>query len=94
VSAPVAWLSKCWIGACWPDNEFRNTTNNFLGYRVRFGKKQNDWDLDTFALQPLGTLEIPMGQNDEDTWFYGGVLSIRRWSEFITHPALLFGPQG
>jgi len=65
-------------------NEFRNTTNNFLGYRVRFGKQQNDWDLDTFALQPLERLKYQWDKNDEDTWFYGGILSIRRWSEFIT----------
>ena len=65
-------------------NEFRNTTNNFLGYRVHFGKQQNDWDLDTFALQPLERLKYQWDKNDEDTWFYGGVLSIRRWSEFIT----------
>ena len=65
-------------------NEFRNTTNNFLGYRVHFGKKQNDWDLDTFALQPIERLKYQWDRNDEDTWFYGGVLSIRRWSEFIT----------
>ena len=66
------------------NNEFRNTTNNFLGYRVRFGKQQNDWDLDTFALQPLERLKYQWDRNDEDTWIYGGVLSIRRWSEFIT----------
>ncbi len=66
------------------NNQFRNTTNNFLGYRVRFGKQQNDWDLDTFALQPLERLKYQWDKNDEDTWFYGGVLSIRRWSEFIT----------
>ena len=56
----------------------------FLGYRVRFGKQQNDWDLDTFALQPLERLKYQWDKPDEDTWFYGGILSIRRWSEFIT----------
>ncbi len=35
------------------NNQFRNTTNNFEGFRVRFGKKQNNWDLDTFAFQPV-----------------------------------------
>lgn len=72
-------------------NEFRNTTNNFFGYRVRFGKQQNDWDLDTFALQPLERLKYQWDKNDEDTWIYGGILSIRRWSEFITIQPYFFG---
>jgi len=66
------------------NNEFRNTTNNFEGYRVHFGKKQNNWDLDTFAFQPVERLKYDFDRPDEDTWFYGGVLSLRQWSEFIT----------
>jgi Alginate export len=66
------------------NNEFRNTTNNFEGFRVRFGKKQNDWDLDTFALQPVDRLKYEFDRPDEHTWIYGGVFSWRRWSDFIT----------
>jgi len=66
------------------NNQFRNTTNNFEGFRVRFGKKQNNWDLDTFAFQPVQRLKYDFDQPDEDTWFYGGVLSIKQWSDFIT----------
>lgn len=66
------------------NNQFRNTTNNFEGFRVRFGKKQNDWDLDTFALQPVERLKYDFDRPDEDTWIYGAVLSLKRWSEFIT----------
>jgi len=66
------------------NNQFRNTTNNFEGFRVRFGKKQNDWDLDTFALQPVERRKYAFDRPDEDTWIYGGVLSIKKWSEFIT----------
>lgn len=65
-------------------NQFRNTTNNFEGFRVRFGKQQNNWDLDTFAFQPVQRLKYDFDQPDEDTWFYGGVLSIRQWSDYIT----------
>lgn len=65
-------------------NEFRNTTNNFEGVRLRFGKKQNDWDLDTFALQPVERLKYNFDRPDEKTWIYGGVLSIRRWSDYFT----------
>jgi hypothetical protein len=66
------------------NNQFRNTTNNFEGFRVRFGKKENNWDLDTFAFQPVERYKYDFDQPDEDTWIYGGVLSIRQWSKFIT----------
>ncbi|MGH8558119.1 MAG: alginate export family protein [Methylococcales bacterium] len=65
------------------NNQFRNTTNNFEGYRIRFGKKQNNWDLDSFALQPVDRLKYQFDQPDEDTWIYGAVLSIKQWSEVI-----------
>lgn len=65
-------------------NEFRNTTNNFEGVRVRFGKKQNDWDLDTFAVQPIERLKYKFDRPDEKTWIYGGVLSIKNWSDYFT----------
>lgn len=66
------------------NNQFRNTTNNFEGFRVHFGKQQNNWDLDTFALQPVERLKYDFDRPDEDTWIYGGVLSIRQWSNFVT----------
>jgi len=66
------------------NNQFRNTTNNFEGFRVRFGKQQNNWDLDTFAFQPIDRLKYNFDRADEDTWIYGGVLSIKQWSDFIT----------
>ncbi len=66
------------------NNQFRNTTNNFEGFRVRFGKKENNWDLDTFAFHPVERLKYKFDRSDEDNWIYGGVLSIREWSKFIT----------
>lgn len=66
------------------NNQFRNTSNNFQGFRVRFGKKQNDWDLDTFAFQPIERLKYEFDRADEQTWIYGGVLSLKQWSEYVT----------
>jgi hypothetical protein len=66
------------------NNQFRNTTNNFEGFRVRFGKKQNDWDLDTFAFQPVERLKYDFDRPDEKTWIYGGVLSLKQWSDVVT----------
>lgn len=73
------------------NNQFRNTTNNFEGYRVRFGKKQNNWDLDTFVLQPVERNKYEFDQPDEDTWFYGAVFSWKEWSDFITIQPYFFG---
>jgi len=73
-------LDRRFIG----NNQFRNTTNNFEGFRVRFGKKQNDWDLDTFALQPVQRLKYDFDQPDERTWLYGAILSLKQWSDIIT----------
>lgn len=72
-------------------NQFRNTTNNFDGFRVRFGKKENNWDLDTFAFRPVERLKYEFDRMDEDTWFYGGILSIREWSKYITIQPYFFG---
>ncbi len=66
------------------NNQFRNTTNNFEGFRIRFGKQQNDWDLDTFALQPIERLKYNFDRADEHTWIYGGGLSLRFWSDVVT----------
>ena len=73
------------------NNQFRNTTNNFEGFRVQLGKNQNSWHLDTFALKPVERLKYNFDQHDEDTWIYGGVLNLRQWSEFITIQPYFFG---
>ncbi len=75
------------------NNQFRNTTNNFQGFRIHFGKKQNDWDLDTFAFQPIERLKYAMDRPEEQTWVFGGVLSLRRWSEVITIQPYFLGRQ-
>jgi hypothetical protein len=73
------------------NNQFRNTTNNFEGYRVQFGKKQNAWHLDTFAFQPVERSKYRFDQPDEDTWIYGAVFNIRKWSEFVTFQPYFLG---
>ncbi|MFO1124808.1 MAG: alginate export family protein [Methylocystis sp.] len=35
------------------ENEFRNTTNTFDGFRIKIGKKENDWDIDSFLMRPV-----------------------------------------
>jgi len=66
------------------ENEFRNTTNNFEGFRVKIGKKDNDWDIDSFLMRPVIRYPYQFDRPDWQTWIYGSVVSIRRWSEFAT----------
>ncbi len=66
------------------ENEFRNTTNNFEGFRVKIGKKDNDWDIDSFLMRPVVRYPDWFDRPEWANWIYGSVLSIRRWSEYAT----------
>lgn len=66
------------------NNQFRNTTNNFEGFRTKLGKKENDWDVDAFLMRPLVRYPYEWDRPEWSNWIYGGVLSIRRWSEYAT----------
>ncbi len=66
------------------ENEFRNTTNNFDGFRVKIGKKDNDWDIDSFLMRPVIRYPYQFDRPDWQNWIYGSVFSIRRWSEYAT----------
>lgn len=66
------------------NNEFRNTTNNFQGVRVRAGQETNDWFVDLLALQPINRLMYEFDETVEGQWFYGIVGSIQRWSDVAT----------
>ncbi|MCC3244429.1 alginate export family protein [Methylocystis sp. WRRC1] len=66
------------------ENEFRNTTNNFEGFRIKVGKRDNDWDLDSFLMRPVVRYPYWFDRPDWQNWIYGSVLSIRRWSEYAT----------
>lgn len=66
------------------NNEFRNTTNNFEGFRVKIGQKDNDWDVDSFLMRPVVRIPEHFDRPEWGNWIYGTVLSIRRWSEYAT----------
>ncbi|MGD9657346.1 MAG: alginate export family protein, partial [Methylocystis sp.] len=66
------------------ENAFRNTTNNFDGFRVKIGKKDNDWDIDSFLMRPVARYPYAFDRPDWQNWIYGSVFSIRRWSEYAT----------
>jgi opacity protein-like surface antigen len=66
------------------ENEFRNTTNTFDGFRLKIGKKDNDWDVDSFLMRPVNRDPYNFDRPDWQNWIYGTVVSIRRWSDYAT----------
>lgn len=65
-------------------NPWRNTANNFDGFRAILGQERNDWQLDILALQPVERRTVQPDRTDEEEWFYGVIGQWRRWSKFIT----------
>lgn len=65
-------------------NRFRNTTNAFDGVRLRLGDETSDWELDTFAFQPVQRRLRQFDPPDEERWIYGINGYWRGWSPHIT----------
>ncbi|MGG7054798.1 alginate export family protein [Nitrosomonas sp. ANs5] len=65
------------------NNQWRNTTNNFEGFRVTFGQEANDWEIDTWAMQPVRLLD-KFDRRNKNLWFYGAVGHWRKWSDIVT----------
>lgn len=65
-------------------NEFRNTTNNFEGFRLRLGERYNDVDLDSFLMRPVIRYPYQWDRPDWQNWVYGSFLSVRSISPYIT----------
>jgi hypothetical protein len=65
-------------------NEWRNTTNNFLGFRASLGQDKNDWQLDLLALRPVIRLINEFDKTDHDRDFWAAIGHWRKWSHVIT----------
>ena len=65
-------------------NEWRNTTNTFEGFRINLGQEINNWEIDTWAYQPVKRLPTEFDQRIENQWFYGVIGHWREWSDIIT----------
>lgn len=66
------------------NNQWRNTTNNFEGFRVTFGQESNDWELDAWGVQPVIRDIYEFDKRNKSQWFYGVVGHWRKWSDVIT----------
>jgi hypothetical protein len=64
-------------------NPWRNTTNNFDGFRAILGQPKNDWQLDILAVQPVELRLHQRDRTDEETWFYAIIGAWRRWAPHI-----------
>ncbi len=65
-------------------NDWRNTTNNFEGFRVILGQQQSEWQLDLLAMRPVERLISRPDRVDEERWFWGAVGDWRAWSDVVT----------
>ncbi len=65
-------------------DDWGNTGTNFQGFRATIGKKENDWQFDSFALRPVNESMEAADRVNKNQWFYGAVLNWRRWSDSIT----------
>ena len=65
-------------------NEWRNTTNNFYGFRANIGDKKNDWQLELHAVNPVQRVADGNDQTDRSQDFYGAILNYRGWSDIVT----------
>lgn len=65
-------------------NLWRNTTNNFLGFRATLGQDKNDWQLDLLALRPIIRIIDDRDYADNDRQFGAAIGHWRKWSDVVT----------
>ena len=66
------------------NNQWRNTTNNFEGFRINFGQEANDWELEAWGMQPVIRNIDEFDGRNKSQWFYGAAGHWRKWSDVIT----------
>lgn len=71
-------------------NEWRNTTNSFQGFRTIIGHKEDDWQIDAFALQPVIISTNEANSVNKKLWLYGITTDIRKWSELVSLQGFYF----
>lgn len=65
-------------------DDWGNSGTNFQGFRAIIGKKEDSWQLDNFAMQPIRKSAEEFDQRNSQQWIYGSVLSLRQFSQYIT----------
>ena len=65
-------------------NRWRNTTNNFVGFRGTIGQDKNDWQLNLLAMRPIERKVDQFDHRDTTKYFYAVIGHWRRWSKIAT----------
>jgi len=65
-------------------NQWRNTTNNFMGLRTTIGQEMNDWQIDLLLLKPVVRIINEFDKNATDKLFWSAIGHWRKWSEIVT----------
>jgi hypothetical protein len=65
-------------------NQWRNTTNNFLGFRAAIGQDSNPWSVDLLALKPIVRNIKTIDEVAKDKEFWAVIGHWRRWSKVMT----------
>lgn len=71
-------------------DDWGNTGTNFQGLRAIIGEKENDWQLDTFALQPIVKNMEDNDKANDNQWLYAAIINWRRWSSVATFQPFYF----
>lgn len=74
------FLDKRLIGS----NQWRNTTNTFIGFRASLGGEYNDFQVDLLALRPLKRVIHEFDRTDFYRDFGAVIGHLRLWSKVIT----------
>lgn len=65
-------------------DEWGNTGTNFQGFRNIIGTKKDEWQLDSFVLNPIIEKPETRDRKNDGQHFYGTVFNWRKWSKSIT----------
>ena len=65
-------------------NGWRNTTNNFMGFRASLGQETNDWQIDVLAVRPINRLINEFDRTDQHRNFWAIIGHWRKWSDVFT----------
>ncbi|NNT71750.1 alginate export family protein [Flavobacterium sp. IMCC34852] len=65
-------------------NQWRNTTNNFKGFRMQIGQDKNDWQMDFLFLNPILRDINDYDKPDTNQEFSAIIGHWRKWSNIIT----------
>ncbi len=65
-------------------NQWRNTTNNFVGLRATVGQDKNDWQVDVLALKPIERIIDQFDEAERDRYFWALIGHHRQFSRIVT----------